>query len=157
MSTAFTGATAVFSIVTYFLIEPLPPNMSIGHLSKSNPRVVNTNPSKSEKRHQTELMKLRLELYGRRKLMLQSLGSVAIILAILTSLLQGLSEHDPHRLGVVTLFVFLFAACYAPGAGAVPFLYSVKVWLNEARDVSMSLGVLVNFTGMCNPVVTFCN
>ncbi|KAH0555948.1 hypothetical protein GP486_006105 [Trichoglossum hirsutum] len=117
----FGAANAVFSAMAYFLVEPL----------------------SAEKRRKS---KLPAWLYGRRSLLLLSLGGGTLMLFILAFLL-GLKESNPAKLPVVLVFVILFTFFYSPGAGCVPFLYSAEVWPNEGREVGMSWAVFWNFLG----------
>ena len=36
--------------------------------------------------------------------------------------------HSPAHLGLITLFIYLFAAFYSPGEGPVPFTYSAEAF-----------------------------
>jgi len=38
------------------------------------------------------------------------------------------SSNKEAHLGVIALFIFLFAAFYSPGEGPVPFTYSAEVF-----------------------------
>ncbi|KAH0547679.1 hypothetical protein FGG08_000168 [Glutinoglossum americanum] len=121
LTIGFGAANAVFSIIAYFLIEPL----EVENRQKS---------------------KLPAWMHGRRSLLLLSLGGGTLMLLILTFLL-GLKEGNPAKLPVVMLFIILFTLCYSPGAGCVPFLYSAEVWPNEGREIGMSWAVFWNFLG----------
>jgi hypothetical protein len=150
LAIGFGAANAVFSAIAYFLIEPLPPGLSMRYLGQGGiPVDEDTRPKeektvkelkKEEKRkerqkqRQEQLKKLQKLLYGRRRLLLQSLAGGTLMLFILTFLLK-LPSSNPNKLGAVTAFVFLFTLCYSPGAGAVPFLYSAEVWPNEGRGM----------------------
>lgn len=37
-------------------------------------------------------------------------------------------DSSPAHLGLITLFMFLFAAFYSPGEGPVPFTYSAEAF-----------------------------
>jgi hypothetical protein len=45
-------------------------------------------------------------------------------------------ESSPAHLGVIAMFVYIFAAFYSPGEGPVPFTYSAEVsnHLNNQKD-----------------------
>ncbi|KAK5200933.1 hypothetical protein LTR16_004372 [Cryomyces antarcticus] len=45
------------------------------------------------------------------------------------------------HLGLIALFIFLFAAFYSPGEGPVPFTYSAEVFPLSHREVGMSWAV----------------
>lgn len=148
LAMGFGAANAIFSMIAYFLIEPLPPGLSMRDLPDGSIREVDDTISggaksgggnkKDEKRRerqmqrQEQLRKLQKLLYGRRRLLLQSLAGGTFTLLILACLLT-LPSSNPSKLGAVTFIVFLFTLFYSPGAGAVPFLYSAEIWPNEAR------------------------
>jgi len=48
---------------------------------------------------------------------------------------------SPAHLGLVALFIFVFAAFYSPGEGPVPFTYSAEVFPLSHREVGMSWAV----------------
>jgi hypothetical protein len=50
------------------------------------------------------------------------------------------SSSKAH-LGLVALFIYLFAAFYSPGEGPVPFTYSAEVFPLSHREVGMSWAV----------------
>jgi MFS family permease len=68
-----------------------------------------------------------IDTYGRRTLLLFTFPQMAW-----TLLAAGFSFYIPKdssaHLGVIALFVFLFAAFYSPGEGPVPFTYSAEVF-----------------------------
>lgn len=47
----------------------------------------------------------------------------------------------PAHLGLVALFIYLFAAFYSPGEGPVPFTYSAEVFPLSHREVGMGFAV----------------
>ncbi|KAL8746250.1 MAG: hypothetical protein Q9190_001706 [Brigantiaea leucoxantha] len=53
-------------------------------------------------------------------------------------------ESSSARLGLITFFVYLFAAFYSPGEGPVPFTYSAEAFPLFHREVGMSLAVSIN-------------
>lgn len=50
-------------------------------------------------------------------------------------------DSSPAHLGLIALFIFLFAAFYSPGEGPVPFTYSAEVFPLSHREVGMSWAV----------------
>jgi MFS family permease len=68
-----------------------------------------------------------IDTYGRRTLLLFTFPQMAW-----TLLAGGFSFYIPEsskaHLGVIALFIFLFAAFYSPGEGPVPFTYSAEVF-----------------------------
>ena len=70
-------------------------------------------------------------------------------------------DSSPAHLGLITLFIYLFAAFYSPGEGPVPFTYSAEAFplfhrgkvgsimtsvvaANLSIEVGMSLAVSIN-------------
>jgi MFS family permease len=76
-----------------------------------------------------------IDTYGRRTLLLFTFPQMAW-----TLLAAGFSFYiprdSPAHLGVIALFVFLFAAFYSPGEGPVPFTYSAEVFPLSHRGKS---------------------
>ena len=149
----FGAANAIFSAIAYFLIELLPEGLSLEDVNELDEAAANGNnkPDKpkteaerkketARRERQERLYKFRRLLYGRRRLLLQSLAGGTVMLFVLTFLLR-LPPTNPHKLGAVTAFIFLFTLCYSPGAGAVPFLYSAEIWPNEGRGIFLLLRV----------------
>jgi MFS family permease len=62
-----------------------------------------------------------------------------------TLLAAGLCTLIPKtskaHLGLVAMFVYIFAAFYSPGEGPVPFTYSAEVFPLSHREVGMSWAV----------------
>nr|POE72261.1 putative polyol transporter 6 [Quercus suber] len=50
-------------------------------------------------------------------------------------------EESRAHLGMITFFIFLFAAFYSPGEGPVPATYTAEVFPLSHREVGMSWGV----------------
>ena len=76
-----------------------------------------------------------------------------------TLLAAGLSNlipsSSPAHLGLIALFVFLFAAFYSPGEGPVPFTYSAEVFPLSHREVGMAWAVATCFFWSSILSVTF--
>ncbi|KAL4882907.1 hypothetical protein BJY04DRAFT_226921 [Aspergillus karnatakaensis] len=83
-----------------------------------------------------------IDTFGRRSLLLFTFPQMAW-----TLLAAGFSFYVPEdskaHLGLIALFVFLFAAFYSPGEGPVPFAYSAEVFPLSHREVGMSFAVAV--------------
>ncbi|KAL3479274.1 hypothetical protein BJX99DRAFT_222811 [Aspergillus californicus] len=80
-----------------------------------------------------------IDTFGRRSLLLFTFPQMAW-----TLLAAGFCFYipsGPAHLGMIALFVFLFAAFYSPGEGPVPFTYSAEVFPLSHREVGMSWAV----------------
>ncbi|KAH6670071.1 hypothetical protein B0J14DRAFT_597808 [Halenospora varia] len=83
-----------------------------------------------------------IDTYGRRSLLLFTFPNMAwSLLAVgLCSLIPSGKAH----LGLMALFIYVFAAFYSPGEGPVPFAYSAEVFPLSHREVGMGWAVAVN-------------
>ncbi len=83
---------------------------------------------------------LTIDTFGRRSLLLFTFPNMAW-----TLLAAGFAFYIPKsssaHLGVIALFVYLFAAFYSPGEGPVPFTYSAEVFPLSHREVGMGWAV----------------
>ncbi|KDN62205.1 hypothetical protein CSUB01_00910 [Colletotrichum sublineola] len=81
-----------------------------------------------------------IDTFGRRSLLLFTFPQMAwtLLAAGLCTLIPGAGGA---HLGLVALFVYLFAAFYSPGEGPVPFTYSAEVFPLSHREVGMSWAV----------------
>ncbi|OJJ60914.1 hypothetical protein ASPSYDRAFT_87484 [Aspergillus sydowii CBS 593.65] len=81
-----------------------------------------------------------IDTFGRRSLLLFTFPQMAW-----TLLAAGFSFYIPvdskAHLGLIAMFVFLFAAFYSPGEGPVPFTYSAEVFPLSHREVGMAWAV----------------
>ena len=81
-----------------------------------------------------------IDTFGRRSLLLFTFPNMAW-----TLLAAGFSFYIPRssaaHLGMIALFVYLFAAFYSPGEGPVPFTYSAEVFPLSHREVGMGWAV----------------
>ncbi|KAL9627172.1 MAG: hypothetical protein Q9204_006759, partial [Flavoplaca sp. TL-2023a] len=84
-----------------------------------------------------------IDRFGRRNLLLFTFPHMAW-----TLLAAGFSfyipDESPAHLGMITFFIYLFAAFYSPGEGPVPFTYSAEAFPLFHREVGMSLAVSIN-------------
>lgn len=81
-----------------------------------------------------------IDTFGRRSLLLATFPQMAW-----TLLAAGFSFYIPEsssaRLGVIALFVYLFAAFYSVGEGPVPYVLSAEVFPLSHREVGMGWAV----------------
>lgn len=82
-----------------------------------------------------------IDTYGRRALLLFTFPHMAW-----TLLASGFSfyipDDSPAHLGMITFFIYLFAAFYSPGEGPVPFTYSAEAFPLFHRGRSRSVEAL---------------
>ncbi|KAI2468444.1 hypothetical protein F4781DRAFT_422686 [Annulohypoxylon bovei var. microspora] len=81
-----------------------------------------------------------IDTFGRRSLLLFTFPNMAwsLLAAGLCTLIP--KEAGAH-VGLVALFVYIFAIFYSPGEGPVPFTYSAEVFPLSHREVGMSWAV----------------
>jgi len=80
-----------------------------------------------------------IDTFGRRSLLLFTFPNMAWTL--LAAGLCFLIPKGQTQLGLVALFIYLFAAFYSPGEGPVPFTYSAEVFPLSHREVGMGWAV----------------
>lgn len=82
-----------------------------------------------------------IDTFGRRSLLLFTFPQMAwtLLAAGLCFLIPG--ETNKARIGLVALFVYIFAAFYSPGEGPVPFTYSAEVFPLAQREQGMAWAV----------------
>lgn len=66
----------------------------------------------------------------------------ALLAAGLCNLILGTGSI---HLGLIALFIYIFAAFYSPGEGPVPFVYSAEVFPLSHREVGMAWAVATCF------------
>jgi MFS family permease len=84
-----------------------------------------------------------IDTYGRRSLLLFTFPNMAwsLLAAGLCSLIpSSLRAH----LGLMAVFIYVFAMFYSPGEGPVPSTYSAEVFPLSHREVGMGLAVAAN-------------
>ncbi|KJY00629.1 MFS sugar transporter like protein [Zymoseptoria brevis] len=81
-----------------------------------------------------------IDTFGRRSLLLFTFPNMAWTL-LAAGLCFLIPESNPAHLGLVALFIYLFAAFYSPGEGPVPFTYSAEVFPLSHREVGMGWAV----------------
>ncbi|KAI5449058.1 hypothetical protein NCC49_005362 [Naganishia albida] len=85
-----------------------------------------------------------IDSYGRRALLLFTFPIMAVfLLAGGLCFLIPEEGHKTLRVGLIALFVYLFAAAYSPGEGPVPFTYSAEVFPLAQREIGMAFAVSV--------------
>jgi MFS family permease len=80
---------------------------------------------------------------GRRTLLLFTFPQMAWTLLAAGCCFLISPDLGTARLGLVALFVFLFAAFYSPGEGPVPFCYSAEVFPLAQREQGMAFAVTI--------------
>ncbi|TKA65653.1 hypothetical protein B0A49_09815, partial [Cryomyces minteri] len=81
-----------------------------------------------------------IDTFGRRSLLLFTFPQMAWTL-LAAGLCYLIPSGSSAHLGLVALFIYLFAAFYSPGEGPVPFTYSAEVFPLSHREVGMSWAV----------------
>ncbi|KAI0539177.1 sugar transporter-domain-containing protein [Xylaria digitata] len=84
-----------------------------------------------------------IDTFGRRALLLFTFPNMAWSL-LAAGLFNLLPADSTARVGVVALFIYIFAAFYSPGEGPVPFAYSAEVFPLSHREVGMAFAVATN-------------
>ncbi|KAJ0117209.1 hypothetical protein J7T55_003619 [Diaporthe amygdali] len=85
-----------------------------------------------------------IDTFGRRSLLLFTFPNMAwaLLAAGLCNLIPG---PGSVHLGLVALFIYIFASFYSPGEGPVPFVYSAEVFPLSHREVGMAWAVATCF------------
>ncbi|KAI0879847.1 uncharacterized protein GGS22DRAFT_182750 [Annulohypoxylon maeteangense] len=81
-----------------------------------------------------------IDTFGRRSLLLFTFPNMAWSL-LAAGLCTLIPKGDGARVGLVALFVYIFAIFYSPGEGPVPYTYSAEVFPLSHREVGMSWAV----------------
>ncbi|KAL1652188.1 hypothetical protein SLS58_000315 [Diplodia intermedia] len=81
-----------------------------------------------------------IDTFGRRNLLLFTFPQMAWTL-LAAGLCFLIPASSPAHLGLVAMFIYLFACFYSPGEGPVPFTYSAEVFPLSHREVGMSWAV----------------
>ena len=84
-----------------------------------------------------------IDTYGRRTLLLFTFPQMAWTL-LAAGFCFYIPESSSAHVGLIALFIFLFAAFYSPGEGPVPFTYSAEVFPLSHREVGMAFAVATN-------------
>ncbi|GKZ45858.1 hypothetical protein AbraIFM66951_008726 [Aspergillus brasiliensis] len=95
-----------------------------------------------------------IDTFGRRSLLLATFPHMAwtLLAAGLCFLIPG---DGSSRLPAIALFIFLFAAVYAPGEGPVCYPYAAEVFPLSHRELGMSWAVFINALGSSILSLTF--
>ncbi|KAF3033508.1 hypothetical protein E8E12_004804 [Didymella heteroderae] len=81
-----------------------------------------------------------IDTFGRRSLLLFTFPQMAWSL-LATGLCFLIPRSNPAHLGLIALFIYIFAAFYSPGEGPVPFTYSAECFPLTHREVGMGWAV----------------
>lgn len=81
-----------------------------------------------------------IDTFGRRSLLLFTFPNMAWSL-LAAGLCTLIPKSSQIHLGLVALFIYVFAVFYSPGEGPVPFTYSAEVFPLSHREVGMSWAV----------------
>ncbi|PNS18889.1 hypothetical protein CAC42_5428 [Sphaceloma murrayae] len=81
-----------------------------------------------------------IDTFGRRNLLLFTFPNMAWTL-LAAGFAFYIPGSGPAHVGVISLFIYLFAAFYSPGEGPVPFTYSAEVFPLSHREVGMAWAV----------------
>lgn len=81
-----------------------------------------------------------IDTFGRRSLLLFTFPNMAWSLLV-TGLVAIIPNSSKAHLGLMALFIYVFAAFYSPGEGPVPFTYSAEVFPLSHREVGMGWAV----------------
>ncbi|KAH8678378.1 MFS transporter [Xylariales sp. PMI_506] len=95
-----------------------------------------------------------IDTFGRRALLLFTFPNMTWTLLV-AGFCFWIPSDSPAHLGLIALFVFLFAAFYSPGEGPVPFTYSAECFPLSHREVGMSWAVATNFFWAAVLTLTF--
>ena len=83
-----------------------------------------------------------IDTFGRRSLLLFTFPQMAWTL-LAAGLCYLIPESSKAHLGLVAMFIFVFAAFYSPGEGPVPFTYSAEIFPLSHRGVYCSSALVL--------------
>lgn len=81
-----------------------------------------------------------IDTYGRRSLLLFTFPNMAWSL-LAVGLCSLIPESSKAHLGLMAVFIYVFAMFYSPGEGPVPYTYSAEVFPLSHREVGMGFAV----------------
>lgn len=84
-----------------------------------------------------------IDTFGRRGLLLFTFPQMCWTL-LAAGFCFWIPDSSKAHLGMISLFVYLFAMFYSPGEGPVPFTYSAEVFPLSHREVGMAWAVATN-------------
>ncbi|KAK1622074.1 hypothetical protein BDP81DRAFT_485716 [Colletotrichum phormii] len=84
-----------------------------------------------------------IDRWGRRALLLATFPNMCWAM-LAAGMAFYIPQSSPAHLGVICLFIYLFAAFYGPGEGPVAFVYSAEVFPLSHREVGMAWAVATN-------------
>ncbi|KAI5475537.1 hypothetical protein MNV49_001198 [Pseudohyphozyma bogoriensis] len=82
-----------------------------------------------------------IDTYGRRTLLLFTFPQMAWSLFAAGAAFYIPEDKGTTRIGIISLFIYIFAAFYSPGEGPVPFTYSAEVFPLAQREHGMAWAV----------------
>ncbi|KAK1856991.1 MFS monosaccharide transporter [Colletotrichum chrysophilum] len=83
-----------------------------------------------------------IDNFGRRRWLLVTLPLMFLLLG--AAALSFNIENSNVRIGIVALFIFLFAAVYSPGLGPIPFTLASESFPMSQRESGCSVAISVN-------------
>ncbi|KAF6828555.1 hypothetical protein CPLU01_08424 [Colletotrichum plurivorum] len=93
-----------------------------------------------------------IDTLGRRKWLVITLPVMALFLVVAGASynINREEKFDAARIGVVTVFLLLFAAAYSPGLGPIPFTYASESFPLSHREAGAAFAIAVNlgFAGL---------
>lgn len=95
-----------------------------------------------------------IDTFGRRSLLLATFPNMAWTL-LATGFCYLIPGDGTTRLALLALFIFLFAAFYAPGEGPVCYPYAAEVYPLSHREIGMAWSVAINAGGATALALTF--
>ncbi|KAK1724288.1 hypothetical protein CaCOL14_012771 [Colletotrichum acutatum] len=84
-----------------------------------------------------------IDRWGRRALLLVTFPNMCWAM-LAAGMAFYIPQSSPAHLGVICLFIYIFAAFYGPGEGPVTFVYSAEVFPLSHREVGMAWAVATN-------------
>ncbi|KAJ0305444.1 hypothetical protein COL516b_005138 [Colletotrichum fioriniae] len=84
-----------------------------------------------------------IDRWGRRALLLATFPNMCWAM-LAAGMAFCIPQSSPAHLGVICLFIYIFAAFYGPGEGPVAFVYSAEVFPLSHREVGMAWAVATN-------------
>ncbi|KAK1707705.1 hypothetical protein BDP67DRAFT_581712 [Colletotrichum lupini] len=84
-----------------------------------------------------------IDRWGRRALLLVTFPNMCWAM-LAAGMAFYIPQSSPSHLGVICLFIYIFAAFYGPGEGPVAFVYSAEVFPLSHREVGMAWAVATN-------------
>ncbi|KAF3054845.1 putative polyol transporter 1 [Daldinia childiae] len=89
-----------------------------------------------------------IDTLGRRKWLVLTLPVMCLLM--MAAALSSLITNQTTRVGIIALFVFLFAAAYSPGMGPIPFTLASESFPLSHREAGCAFAIMINllFAGL---------